>query len=179
MTENDNPRTLLRRRLRRTAGQLMEDSSLRSQLTDDKAQQLLDWGLEQVKQKGQETADLPDEEAKAILEERVTAVRAVMQTVNQLMGPLKTADDEPLTENHILNDITTRLLKNMAWLTGKPANLTQLMQVERFNQSRQNPDEAFQHLMALIQTPAAPSDAPPTSEPPPAGETPPPQEPQP
>ncbi len=153
MKDAKDDQTLIRKRTRRLAGKLMEDSSLRSHLTDEKGQQLLDWGIAQVKAKVAETADLPEEEMEQSLEEAVTAVRMVMHSVNHLMGPeTETADSGLLTPDHLLDERTTRLLKNLSWLTGQPSGIRRLMHLQRFNQDRADPEAAFQHLMTLLQS---------------------------
>ena len=145
----DEPSTsprLVRRRMRRVAGKLTEDSSLRDNLSDDQAQQLLDWGLRAVEETAVQTAELSEEDAAPILEEKVTAVRRVMKMANELMGSL----DQPVDE--VIDDQMIRLLKNLRWLTGEPLTRTQEQEWAAFNQFRPGVyrESAFPHLMALI-----------------------------
>lgn len=152
--ENDNKSgAIMRRRLRRAAGQLVEDSSLRDHLTDEQAQLLIDWGLKLVEQTAERTASLPDEDAAPVLEEKVTAVRTIMQLVNRMMAPLAGDSSSPAEDK--IDEQMTRLLKNLAWLSGEATRLGHLRQVEKFNQIRSRPepvpDEAFEQLMQLIQ----------------------------
>ena len=153
MDEKQSPAGQARRRLRRAAGQLMEDSSLRSYLTDEQAQQLLEWGLAHVEPAAARTANLPDDDAMPVLEEKVAAVRSVMHLVNRLVG---TAGET--AEGDVVDDQMTRLLKNLHWLTGQPTTMAHLVRVGKFNHKRPelDSDSAFQHLIDLIRVkPAA------------------------
>lgn len=145
-TNSDDRR--IKRRARRWAELLMEDSSLRDNLTDEQAQQLLDWGLAQVKQTAVLTADLTDEEAEERLEKDGTAVKLIMKGVNDLIGGI----GQPLTFD-IIDDTMTRVLKNHRWLTNQPPTPSQLKNVQSFNLARTAEDReaAFQSLMGLIQ----------------------------
>lgn len=140
--------------MRRAAGQLMEDSSLRSYLVDEQAQQLLDWGFAQVEQAAARTAKLPDDDAMPVLEDKVAAVRTVMQLVNRIVGAL----GEAAGEVDPVEDQMKRLLKNLHWLTGRPTTMAHLMRVVKFNRKvpELDSDSAFQLLMDLIRVqPAA------------------------
>lgn len=154
MNEKQSAARQTRRRLRRAAGQLMEDSTLRSYPTDEQAQQLLDWGFAQAEQVAARTANLPDDDAMPILEEKVAAVRSVMQLVNRIVGALS----EPHREAEDVGDQMKRLLKNLYWLTGQPTTFAHLARVGKFNHKRPELDResAFQRLMDILQVqPAA------------------------
>ena len=148
MDEQPGGRRIARLRARRWAELLMEDSSLRSNLDDEQATPLLNWGLAQIKIAALATADLPDEEAEPRLEKDATAVKLIMQGVNDLVGSI----GQPLTFD-VIDDTMTRILKNHRWLTNEPPAPSRLKNVERFNQARQQEDRAaaFQALMALIE----------------------------
>ena len=75
----------LRRRLRKTAAILVEDSSVRAELTDEQGKELIKWGMDLIEAEAAQTADLPDEEAMPLLEEKTTAVRTTMLLVNKLV----------------------------------------------------------------------------------------------
>lgn len=75
---------LVRKRFKQAGEPLTEDSSLRDALDDEQAQAMLDMGLAHIKQKAQETADLPEEEASAQLEKLSDRVRRAMRKVNQI-----------------------------------------------------------------------------------------------
>ncbi|HEX6383350.1 MAG TPA: hypothetical protein VF177_01650 [Anaerolineae bacterium] len=154
MDEKQSSSDRVQRRLRRAAGQLMEDSTLRSHLGDEQAQQLLNWGLAQVEQAAVRTANLPDDDAMPVLEEKVAAVRSVMQLVNRIVGTV----EETAGEGDVVDDQMTRLLKNLHWLTGQPTTMAHMVHVGKFNRQRpqMDSDSAFHRLMDLIQVnPAA------------------------
>jgi hypothetical protein len=147
MQESRENRRLLRRRMRRWAERLMEDSSLRDNLTDTQAQQLLKWGIRQIEDAARRTLGLPDEAAKQTVEKEGTAVHLIMKGVNDLMGTI----GKPL-EFDIIDDVMTRLLKNHRWLTNERPSPARLKHVTYFNEERQNENReaAFQHLLSLI-----------------------------
>ena len=134
----------LRRRLRKTAALLVEDSSVRAELTDKQAKQLIKWGLAQIEGEAARTADLPTEEALPLLEEKTTAVRTIMLLVNKLVRPGDAAEDTA--------DQLTRLLKNLSWLTKRAMSIPHLLRVEKFkkHQDTMSQDDAFRLLMDLL-----------------------------
>ncbi|HRQ39331.1 MAG TPA: hypothetical protein PLD25_15595 [Chloroflexota bacterium] len=148
MDEQQSDRRIARRRARQWAELLMEDSSLRSNLDDDQATQLLNWGLAQVKVAAIATAALADEAAETRLEKDTTAVKLIMHGVNDLIASI----GQPLAFD-VIDDTMTRILKNHRWLTNEPPAPSRLKNVERFNQAREQEDRAaaFQALMALIE----------------------------
>lgn len=150
MDEQPGGRRIARQRARQWAELLMEDSSLRSNLDDDQATPLLNWGLAQVKMTALATANLPDEEAEPKLEKDTTAVKLIMHGINDLIGSI----GQPLTFD-VIDDTMTRILKNHRWLTNEPPTPSRLKNVERFNQAREQEDRAaaFAALMALIELP--------------------------
>jgi len=90
---------MLRRRYRLAAERLLEDESLRSNLTDEEARVLLDWGLAQVERVARETVEIAEEErAWAILEERLARIRSAMRRVNDLAG-----QKGPLSRDEIIH----------------------------------------------------------------------------
>ena len=147
MSDERRKRRILRRRGQVYAEQLMENSSLRDNLEDEQATQLLDWGLQQVKDSVKKTANLPEEDAQPTIEKETTAVRLIMQGVNDLVGSV----GKPL-EFDIIDDTMTRVLKNLRWLTEAPPKPQQLNAVAQFQQARQDDDKAraFQALMQLV-----------------------------
>lgn len=148
MDEQRSENRLARRRARRWAELLMEDSSLRDNLDDDQAKQLLDWGLAQIKATAVATAAMSDDEAQTKLEKDGTAVKLIMKGVNDLIGSI----GQSLTFD-VIDDTMTRILKNHRWLTNQPPPPSRLKNVGLFNQARQQEDHeaAFQALLALIQ----------------------------
>lgn len=85
---------LFRRRYRKAAEPLLENSTLRDALTDEQGQQLLDWGLAQVKQAVADTLSVADSEIEAVLEEQTAAIGRIMRVVNQLIDGMATTTDE-------------------------------------------------------------------------------------
>lgn len=148
MTEERAAKRRIRQRGRRWSELLMENSSLRDNLTDDQAQQLLAWGLGQIKATAVATAELSDAEAEELLQKNGTAVKLIMQGVNDLIGGI----GQPLSFD-VIDDTLTRVLKNLRWLTEQPLSPAQLRQREQFNQARTAAERAaaFQALMALIE----------------------------
>jgi hypothetical protein len=140
------PSRHIRRRLRKTAALLVEDSSVRDELTDEQGKELIKWGMDHIEAEAQRTADLPDEEAMPLLEEKTTAVRSTMLLVNKLVRGVESAEDTA--------DQLTRLLKNLSWLTGQSSGLPHLRRVEKFKKGRANDnwsrDNAFRLLMDLL-----------------------------
>ncbi len=148
MTMSDRrTRRMLRRRTQPWAEQLMENSSLRDNLPDEQATQLLDWGLAQIKQTAVNNSRLPEADADPLLEKDATAVRLIMQGINDLIGGI----GQPL-EFDIIDDTMTRLLKNLRWLTSQKLTSEQLQSITDFNQAREAGDKeaAFAYLMKLL-----------------------------
>jgi hypothetical protein len=141
-----------RTRLKRWFEPILENPGWRSNLVDAQAEQLLNWGMTQVQQTAVRTQTLPDDDADPVLEKDSTAVRLIMEGVNDLIG---TIGQPPAFD--LVDDIMTRVLKNLRWLTSQPLRPDNLRRVSQFNQAREAEDSAaaFQHLLALIQTNAA------------------------
>ena len=72
-----------------------------------------------------------------------------MAGVNDLIG---TIGQPPAFD--LVDDVMTRLLKNLRWLTNQPIRPDYLRRVSQFNQARdaEEQEAAFQHLLVLIQT---------------------------
>lgn len=135
----------LRRRLRKTAALLVEDSSVRAELTDEQAKKLIKWGMDKIEAEAARTAAMATEEAIPLLEEKTTAVRTIMLLVNKLVRLAGTEED--------IADQLTRLLKNLAGLNKQPPGLPHLRRIEKFKKSQDslNHDTAFRLLMDLLQ----------------------------
>lgn len=146
MKDFRKPIAQARRRLRRTAENLVGDSSLRSNLTDAQAKQLLDWGIDLIQRESLETADLDDSYALPRLEEKITATRRVMREVNRLMeSPGQFAERDNAAR-------LSRLLESLGRLTDGQVGPGQHRRAQIF--SRHSPDldsdTSFQLLMALL-----------------------------
>ncbi len=138
---------LIQQRARPYVELLLENSSLRDSLTDEQAAALLAWGTAVITEKAVLTAQFPDEEANRILEQTGTAVRLIMQGVNDLVGDV----GRPLAFD-IIDDTMMRLLKNLRWLTDRRLTPGQQDQREAYNRARDegDADAAFAALLALI-----------------------------
>jgi hypothetical protein len=142
---------IVRARLRRWFGPILDEPGWRSNLVDDQAEQLLQWGMAQVEQTAVHTQRLPDEDANPLLQKDSTAVHLIMAGVNDLIG---TIGQPPKFD--LVDDTMTRLLKNLRWLTNQPLRPDNLRRVSQFNQARKFEDReaAFHYLLELIQTDA-------------------------
>ena len=149
---NEKGTDIGRVRLKRWFEPILDETGWRSNLVDAQAEQLLQWGLVQVEQTAVRSQTLPDEDADPLLEKDSTAVRLIMEGVNDLMG---TIGQPPAFD--LVDDTMTRVLKNLRWLTNQPLRPENLRRVSQFNQARDTADRdaAFQQLLALIQTDAA------------------------
>lgn len=116
-------------------------------MVDAQAEQLLAWGLAQMEQTAVHTQRLPDDDANPLLQKDSTAVQLIMEGVNDLMG---TIGNPPAFD--LVDDVMTRLLKNLRWLTNQPLRPDNLRRVSQFNQARtaEDGEVAFQHLLNLI-----------------------------
>ena len=146
------PSDIVRTRLRHWFAPIVDEPDWRSNLMDEQAERLLNWGMAQVEQTAVHTQRLPDEDANPLLEKDSTAVRLIMAGVNDLIG---TIGKPP--EFDLVDDTMTRVLKNLRWLTNQPLRPENLRRVSQFNQAREieDRDAAFQYLLELIQTDAA------------------------
>lgn len=137
----------LRQRLRGVTESLLSDSSLRDELTDEQGQRLLDWGLAVLRRVGMATLSLQREEALALLNEKLTAVRLIMQSVNQL-----TIHPGLLPEEDLVNARLVRLGKNLQWLIGGSTDRKRVQRIRHFKQQRDGIDRetAFQLLLEIL-----------------------------
>lgn len=104
--ETANYDTLVERLVRRGSEQLLSDSSLRDALDDEQAQQLLDWGLDQVRASAEQVCHLPPEDAQARIDEKVHALRRRMQRANRLLDQIPHPFDRQVVFSHLLERIT-------------------------------------------------------------------------
>ena len=151
---NETKSDIVRSRLKRWFEPILESPGWRSNLVDNQAEQLLAWALAQVEHTAVRSQTLPDEDADPVLEKDSTAVRLIMEGINDLIG---TIGQPP--EFDLVDDIMTRVLKNLRWLTNQPLRPDNLRRVSQFNQARkaEDRDAAFQYLLALIQTEPSPN----------------------
>lgn len=138
---------IVQQRLRRTAAVLLDDSRLRDELTDDQAQQLLDWGLDFLEETAVRTVHLPESDALELLELQVTAVQLIMRLVNDLVAHPGLLPDEDLVNTRLV-----RLGKNLQWLHNSPSDRERVRRLRRFRQQRDALDRetAFQLLLDAV-----------------------------
>jgi hypothetical protein len=145
-------RKTLRKRQRRAAERLLDNSSLRDALTDDQGKQLLDWGLAQTDAAAERTAKLPDAEADPALEDHVTAVSDVMRQVNRLVAVWPSAGDENI------GDHLKKLLAGLQAVRQTALTTSQNEWVAKLAQPayrQQDSAALFADLMNLVQGSAA------------------------
>ncbi len=150
LDRTQNLNEIVRKRLRQVAEPLVTDAGLRDELTDTQAQQLLDWGLARLEETAVRTTHLPDDDAMAVLEEKETAVRLIMQLVNDLVARPGIQPDEDL-----INTRLVRLGKNLQWLTGSPSDRERVRRIRFFRQQQDQLDRAtaFDLLYAVLNAP--------------------------
>lgn len=156
MSDHGKLDTRARSRLRHAAELLAADSSLRDNLSDAQAKQLLDWGLAHAEEAANRTSLLGDEIALPVVEDVVAKVRRSMRLVARIMGLMQ--DHESTTGGDTdLDAPLISLLKNASLLTGKSPTPSHLAHAERAAR-RQEPldgETTFRLLMALIHLDAA------------------------
>ncbi|MCP4934591.1 MAG: hypothetical protein GY927_10405 [bacterium] len=147
MNRNQDSNELIRKRLRQVAEPLLTNSSLRDELTDEQAQWLLDWGMARLKETAVRTTNLPDEDAMAVLEEKETAVRLIMQLVNDLTARPGLLEDEDIVSARLV-----RLGKNLQWLYNIPGDRTRVRNIRQFKQQRDHltRETAFELLQIIL-----------------------------
>lgn len=91
---------------RRGSDQLLSDSSVRDALDDEQAQQLLEWGLAQLRARVGELRDLPSEEARLRMDEEVHALRRRMQEANRFIEQIPHEFDRHVVFLHIMENFT-------------------------------------------------------------------------
>jgi hypothetical protein len=160
-------RKTLRKRQRRAAERLLDNSTLRDALSDDQGKQLLDWGLAQTDAAAERTAKLPDAEADPVLDDQVTAVSDVMRQVNRLVAAGPSADEET-TREHLKKLLTgLRAVRQTALTTGQNELVEKLA---RQDSRQQDTAALFADLMSLVQ--GGGSEQPPAAAPAPTAEAP-------
>ncbi|MCB9431003.1 MAG: hypothetical protein H6668_03380 [Ardenticatenaceae bacterium] len=142
--------------IHQTAQQLPDDASVRSNLTPEQAMQLRRWGEEMVHAFTVRTLYLNELRGQSLLTQKSTAVYAVMQSINQLMGlrqiPPSETDIVEDGDHRIHDDVTIRLLKNLRWLTGRVCPPECLALLKEFHEKRPflSRQVAFHLLMTLL-----------------------------
>jgi len=135
-----------RSRMRRTAAMLVDDSSLRDDLTDDQARQLLDWAMARLTHEAIAVDDLNDEDAGRALETTTATLRQVMRSVNLFMSKPHNAAAGGL------DSAMEALVRQAAQLTGNYPDPARLARAEILGRQRAgvDVDAAFERIMALM-----------------------------
>ncbi|MCB8985354.1 MAG: hypothetical protein H6659_16100 [Ardenticatenaceae bacterium] len=139
----DNSTDILRKRRRLAEEQLVENSSWRAGLTDEQAQQLLDWALDFVNEAIWQTAVLPAAEADEALDDAVTALVQVMRQVGPLLAQLPQDDADGRRQS------LQELAESYKALTGYLPNQEKLEQLVYLPQAWDN-EAIFTQLYNLI-----------------------------
>ena len=87
------PDRRVRKREKYAAGMILENSALRRQLDDAQAEPLIRWALSRLTAAAQRTASLPDDDAYALLEQRVGQIGGVMRLINHYMAALRAPEN--------------------------------------------------------------------------------------
>lgn len=132
--------------LQKLQERLVSDSSLRDALADDEAQQLLDWGLAQLRREVQRAAALPSPEARSQLETQVGAVRQVMRQANRMVRGLSGTTQGERRE-HLL-----RFLEGLRDAGARSIQVDALIDLEKtiLDQETTDSEAVFRHLMGVM-----------------------------
>ena len=133
----------LRRLHKQAAERLMEDSRLWDGLPDEQAQQLLKWGLDQVKKVLPKLGDMDDGEAETWLDEQTAVVAQMMTQITTLTPDLPELDVDAFKEQikslyEKLQELTGNVIDeiDLDWLT--------------FDHDQWDASEAFQQLLHML-----------------------------
>ena len=139
--------------LQKLQERLISDSSLRDALTDDEAQQLLDWGLAQLRRELRHAAALPSPEARSQLEAQVGAVRQVMRQANRMVRGLPGATKGERRE-HLLH-----FLEGLRDAGARSVQAEALIDLEKtiMDQETTDSEVVFRHLLGVMRD-AVPED---------------------
>lgn len=134
------------RELQKLQERLVSDSSLRDALTDDEAQQMLDWGLAQLRREVRRAAALPSPEARARLESQVGAVRQVMRRANRIVQEQPGAT-EGERRQHLL-----RFLEGLRDAGAQTIQMDALIDLQKTILAQETTDSeaVFRHLMGVM-----------------------------
>ncbi|MEM7330857.1 MAG: hypothetical protein AAF490_02110 [Chloroflexota bacterium] len=141
------PQEITRKRLRQYGEPIASTPKLREALTDDQANELIDWGMAALQRWVEETVDQSDGEVTQLLDNKATAVSLIMTLVNQLMAQPGKHENED-----IVNDRAVRLGKNLYWLTGNNNRKAYRLAYAEYESVRNtaDSDDLFKHIMAII-----------------------------
>lgn len=142
MTSSQSESRNLRKRERRAAERILDNSALRDSLNDEQAVQLQEWAFDHIAEQVKRTASLPDEDAQAAIEPTLVAVSRVMLAINNLIAQLSQEQSSDDAEQYI-----TQYIKYLRRLQDTPADLYDrvamaVMQTE--------PEKIFTALMDIL-----------------------------
>lgn len=141
--------SLKRSRLRKAGEKISENSSLRDNLVDEQANQLLNWGLTRLEKTVEQTLEQPDEQAEPTLESDSDAVRQAMKKINDLSLSLPQIDDGQAWTQLLA------LVENLYQVSRDPAGEEdKVIHLEQLINNRQTLSQAqiFAYLMEIAQT---------------------------
>ena len=150
MTEIQNDREIqkiIRKRLRQYGEPMATSPQLRESLSDEQANELVDWGMKVLKQAVEETAVQPDSQVHVALDLKATTITLIMTLVNQLVE-----HPGPLPDEDIINSRLQRLGKNLFWITENQNRKLHSERINAYKNIRDSEDSTiiFQHLMSII-----------------------------
>lgn len=140
---------LKRSRLRKAGEKISENSSLRDNLVDEQANQLLNWGLARLEKTVDQTLEQADEAAEPMLETDSEVVRQAMKKINDLSVLLP-----QLEEGEAWAQLLA-LVENLYGVSRDPAGEEdKVIHLEQLINNRQtlSQDQIFEHLMEIAKT---------------------------
>jgi len=125
--------------------QLLSDSSLRDALDDDQAQQLLDWGMAQLRASAEKAREFPAAQAEIVIADTVQSLRRVMQQANRLVERAPQGAED-------IYVAVLRFVEGLNELDEHTIRLEDLMILEQLALQRDNLERStvFSRLMAVI-----------------------------
>lgn len=141
--------SLKRSRLRKAGEKISENSSLRDNLVDDQATQLLNWGLARLEKTVEQTLEQADEQAEPTLESDSEVVRQAMKKINDLSVSLPQMDEgEAWAQLLALVEKLYEVSRDPAGEEDKVIHLEQLIN----NRQTLTQTQIFEYLMEIAQT---------------------------
>lgn len=137
----------IQKRLRTYGEPIATSPQLREALTDEQANELIEWGLGVLQREIEQTAALPDTDIHVQLDLKATAVQLIMTLINQLVDHPGLMPDEDL-----INSRLQRLGKNLLWLTESTNRRGHSAHFRAFKRIRDDAESetVFRHLMAIV-----------------------------
>lgn len=131
-------------RQQRAIEQLTGDAALTDNMSDEQAEQVLQWGTRAASWLAVQTAELDEAQAQAMLEPKLEALRRIVRRLDSLMGELPDAGQDEVAERLAK---LFQPLADLPELTGDvPLELDEL--AGRLTEG--SPDEALAILLTLL-----------------------------